>query len=262
MAIGAGSLWVANYADDRLERIDMARNRVSARIPLGNAPYASAFGAGSVWVSSFDSGEVSRIDPATDRIIARVDAGVEQAGLLATDTDVWVAVYGQGQVVRINPATNSVAARIAVGGNPEDVVLAGGAAWVPIENGTVARIDPSTNTVTKTIRVGADPDNAVFCRGRLWFSSLRGPRLYVVNPATAAVVARVRVGTGSVGLACARSLWFANYYTGQVLKLDLTRRRIVRRLDVGLQPREIELGAGALWVSNQGSGTVSRIRPG
>jgi YVTN family beta-propeller protein len=163
--------------------------------------------------------------------------------------------------VRIDPSTNSVTARIAVGGNPEDVVLAAGAAWVPNENGTVSRIDPATNAVTARIRVGADPDNAVFCRGRLWVSSLRGPRLYVLNPATNAAAARVRVGTGTVGLACSRALWVANYDTGQVLKIDLRRRRVLRRIDVGVQPREVELGAGALWVSNQGSGTVSRIRP-
>jgi DNA-binding beta-propeller fold protein YncE len=53
----------------------------------------------------------------------------------------------------------------------------------------------------------------------------------------------------------------ANYDTGRVQRLDLSRGKVVRRLDVGFQPREIEPGAGALWVANQGSGTVSRIRP-
>jgi len=122
LAVGAGSLWVANYTGESLERIAMARNRVAARVPLGNSPYGSAFGAGSVWVSSFDSANVTRVDPATNRIVARIDVGLEQAGLAATATDVWVAVYGRGQVVRIDPGTNSVEARIAVGGNPEDVV--------------------------------------------------------------------------------------------------------------------------------------------
>ena len=83
----------------------------------------------------------------------------------------------------------------------------------------------------------------------------------MINPATSAVAARMRVGTGSVGLACSRALWVANYNSGQLLKIDLRRRRVLRRVSVGLQPREVELGAGALWVSNQGSGTVSRVRP-
>src|SRR5438034_1076358 len=89
---------------------------------------------------------------------------------------------GRGPIAR-DAGTSSVEARIALGGNPEDVALASGAAWVPNENGTVSRIDPATNAVTATIRVGADPDNAVFCRGRLWVSSLLGPRLYAIDPA-------------------------------------------------------------------------------
>ena len=261
LAFGAGSLWVADYGNGTLRRIDPARNRATARIPLGNSPYASAFGAGSVWVSSFDSGNVTRVDPATNRIVARIDAGVEQTGLAATATDVWVAIFGRGEVVRIDPATNTVTARITVGGNPEDVVLAAGSAWVPNENGSLARIDPATNSVTATIPIGADPDNAVFCRGLLWTSDRLGPYLRAVNPATDKVAFRVRVGVGSMGLACTKALWIANYDIGRVQKLDLSRRKVARRLDVGFQPREIELGAGALWVSNQGSGTVSRIRP-
>ena len=170
-------------------------------------------------------------------------------------------MFGRGEVVRIDTATNAVKARIRVGGNPEDVVLAAGAAWVPNENGTVARIDPATNMVTKTIQVGPDPDNAVFCRGRLWVSSLRGPRLYVVDPGRTAFASRMRVGTGSVGLGCGRSLWAANYNVGSSLKIDMRRRRVVRRVSVGSEPREVVLAAGSVWVSNQGSGTVSRIRP-
>src|SRR3954467_13152709 len=137
LAVGAGSLWAANYGARRLERIDLRRNRVRARIALGNSPYAAAYGAGSVWVSSFDSAEVSRIDPATNRIVARINVGVEQAGLTATAPDVWGAVFGQGEVVRIDTATNSAKARIAVGGNPEDVVIAAGSARAPHENGTL-----------------------------------------------------------------------------------------------------------------------------
>src|SRR3954471_20018227 len=111
LAVGAGSLWAANYGARRLERIDLRRNRVRARIALGSAPYATAFGAGSIWASSFDSPNRSRVDPVTNRVIARIAVGVEQAGLTATANDVWIAVFGQGQVVRIDPATNSVKAR-------------------------------------------------------------------------------------------------------------------------------------------------------
>jgi hypothetical protein len=53
----------------------------------------------------------------------------------------------------------------------------------------------------------------------------------------------------------------ANFGTGYVLKVDLVRRRVVRRISVGIQPRQVLLANRSLWVTNQGSGTVSRIRP-
>ena len=52
-----------------------------------------------------------------------------------------------------------------------------------------------------------------------------------------------------------------NRISARMLKIDLAHGRVLRRVAVGIQPREVELGAGAVWVSNQGSGTVSRIRP-
>jgi DNA-binding beta-propeller fold protein YncE len=45
-----------------------------------------------------------------------------------------------------------------------------------------------------------------------------------------------------------------------VLKLDLRLLKVTRRLNVGSQPREVLADGGSVWVTNQGSGTLSRIR--
>ena len=186
--------------------------------------YGLAFGAGAIWVSAFDSQYLYRIDPATNRVSARIEVGMEQAEVTATSTAVWVAVFGQGDVVKVDPATNAVVARIHVGGQPEEVTLAAGAAWVPNENRTVARIDLATNAVVARIRVGADPDYAVFCRGRLWVTSLRGSRLSLIDPAKNRVARQVKVGLGSAGIACGRSVWLANYDTGRSCSGSILRR--------------------------------------
>jgi YVTN family beta-propeller protein len=199
-------------------------------------------------------------DARTEGMIERAFSRMPQAELSAAEDAVWVAIYGQGDVVRIDPATNKVVSRIHVGGQPEDVAVAAGAVWVPNENGTLARIDPATNTVVATIRVGPDPDYALFCRGRLWVSSLLGPRLFVVDPATNRVVSRVRVGIGGAGMACGRSIWIANYDTGYVLRLDPRRRKVTARVSVGVLPRAVALARGSVWVTNQRTGTVSRVR--
>jgi YVTN family beta-propeller protein len=262
VASGAGSLWTADYGGGSLVRIDPAHNRVVKQITLGASPYRVAFGGGALWVSAFDEPFVSRVDPGTNRVVARVRvSSTEQAGLAVHGGELWVAVYGGGRVARIDVATNKVVHSIAVGGNPETVVFAAGSAWVPNEDHTVARIDPVSGKIVARIRVGADPDDAMFCRGRLWVSDLRGSRLSVIDPATNAVVARPNVGVGSMGMACDAGVWVANYDTGKLLQLDASGK-VLRRLEVGVQPRELLIAFGDLWVSNQRSGTVVRVRRG
>jgi streptogramin lyase len=90
---GVGSIWVANYGDGTVDRVDPERNRVTARVDLHASPYDVAFGAESVWASSFDSSAVTRIDPKSNAVVARIDiGGSEQARIVATASGVWVAV--------------------------------------------------------------------------------------------------------------------------------------------------------------------------
>ena len=44
MAITGGSVWVANFEDDNVQRIDIATNRVIATIPVGDGPELPAHG--------------------------------------------------------------------------------------------------------------------------------------------------------------------------------------------------------------------------
>jgi virginiamycin B lyase len=50
VAVGRGSVWVANRQTKNVERIDPRTNTTLATIPLGNTPTAIAVGAGAVWV--------------------------------------------------------------------------------------------------------------------------------------------------------------------------------------------------------------------
>ena len=67
VAVGAGSVWLANQLDDSVIRIDATTNAVTARIRVGREPLSIAFGAGRVWTANALDGTVSRIDPASER---------------------------------------------------------------------------------------------------------------------------------------------------------------------------------------------------
>jgi YVTN family beta-propeller protein len=51
LAVGAGSIWLTNYDDGTLLRIDPATGTVAATIHIGSHPRGIAVGAGRVWVT-------------------------------------------------------------------------------------------------------------------------------------------------------------------------------------------------------------------
>ena len=51
LAAGAGSIWLTNYENGTLLRIDPAKGTVAATIHIGGHPRGVTFGAGRVWVT-------------------------------------------------------------------------------------------------------------------------------------------------------------------------------------------------------------------
>ena len=61
-------------------RIDPATNRVVGSIPVGRGAIGVAVGAGSVWVANAIDHSLTRIDPATNRVTATIRVPAEPAG--------------------------------------------------------------------------------------------------------------------------------------------------------------------------------------
>jgi YVTN family beta-propeller protein len=150
LAVGGGSLWVANHDARTVTRIDQASGKVVADIPVPSEPHRVAYGAGAAWVSNWHDNSVSRIDPATNRVVGSpIPIGSHHAGNLVVGAGgVWVtsdyranAAAEDVVVVRIDPPTNRAVETIAVGGHPIDIAAARGAIWVSVgDPGTVLRI--------------------------------------------------------------------------------------------------------------------------
>jgi YVTN family beta-propeller protein len=62
LALGFGSLWVADIDRKTIDRVNPRTGRIVARLPVGGIPIRLAAGFGSVWVRD-DTGRVLRIRP-------------------------------------------------------------------------------------------------------------------------------------------------------------------------------------------------------
>jgi YVTN family beta-propeller protein len=153
VAVGEGSLWVANHDAQTITRIDLVTNEVVANIAVPSEPHRVAYGEGAVWVANFHEDSVTRIDPQTNEVIgAPIPIGHPAGNMAAGLGSVWVTSDYRSSVdaapedvvlVRIDSKTNQVIETIPLGGHPIDVEIAGDAIWVSIQGPErVLRINP------------------------------------------------------------------------------------------------------------------------
>src|SRR4249919_888673 len=132
IAVGEGSVWVADRGLDSVLRVNPARNRVATRISVPGSPSRLAVGDGAVWVTQTSLGSLARIEIASKTVIATIPVGGDATGEPALGAgSVWALDGTHRQVVRIDPATNSEVARIDVGGSGPvgGVLFAYGSVW-------------------------------------------------------------------------------------------------------------------------------------
>jgi YVTN family beta-propeller protein len=65
---------------------------VTTAIRVGRSPLGVAVGEGSVWVANYEDGTVSRIDPETPEVVASIKVKRGVAEVAVGDGVVWVTV--------------------------------------------------------------------------------------------------------------------------------------------------------------------------
>ena len=95
-------------------------------------PSASTVAAGYVWVTDYGEDAVTRIDPKGPQIVEDRVPEHAPTALHARDGRVWVACYGDQSVVRIDPrhAAASSASRSASASTRSRVDVSAESAWV------------------------------------------------------------------------------------------------------------------------------------
>jgi len=170
LAVGGRTVWVTNAGERSVSRIDAATGRVD-QIPTGAVGRGIAVGGGGVWVTDESSGSVVRVHPRREKVVARVGVGNGPTGIAFGEGAVWVANSLDGTVSRIDPATNRVTATIPVGEGTDGIAVGSGVVWASSEfSETVARIDPTSDEVVERIPVGNRPQGLAVAGNDVWLA--------------------------------------------------------------------------------------------
>ena len=256
VAIGHGSVWVANADDGTVSRIDQDRHELIRTIGIGAPAIDLAVATDAVWVANGSDGTVSRIDPSADAVVETIDlrgsselAWNPTYAVDADDDSVWIAA-GPHHVLRIDPTTNEPSAIIDVGHVPVGVALGQEALWVVTTAERALRIEPHTNTATTEVPIG-DPVALTAGKQAVWVSDSRG-QVWRINPDTATVSQTTPVGRGLVGLCATDGVVFAaNNADGTVVQIDAQDGQVVGIVPVGRAPTDVASLDGTVWVSIQ-----------
>lgn len=189
-----------------------------------------------------------------------------------------LVIRGDGDEPEATPAASPnapagrVAATIPLGADPGSVAVGSDALWVATADGTVLRVDPRRKEVVGapvrfmdaregenvTIRAG---------EGAVWVLDGSGGTLTRIDPETARVTGRLRIGGilhgAEVG---AGSVWISRAppgkgprQAGELVRVDADSfQRIGRPIPIGPLALDVELGDGFVWTMNAGDGTMTR----
>lgn len=256
LAIGHGSVWVANTDDGTVSRIHPDRREVIRTIGIGAPAIDLAVAIDAVWVANGSDGTVSRIDPSADAVVATIDLrGSSELvwnptyAVDADDDSVWIAV-GPHHVFRIDPTTNESSAIIDVGHVPVGLALGEDALWVVTTAERALRIEPHTNTATAEVPIEY-PVALTAGKQAVWVSDTRG-QLWRINPDTGTVTQTTPVGGGLVGMCATDGVVFAaNNADGTVVQIDPQDGGVVGLIPVGHAPTDVASWDGTVWVSIQ-----------
>jgi YVTN family beta-propeller protein len=223
-------------------------------------PSDLAVGAGTVWVADGARGTVVRVSPALDRVAETTPVGCPTRGVASPasiavgERGVWF-VCGV-TLARIDPKTNRPTMSDYTVLRPSGIAVGLGAVWVSnAGENTISRVDPVTGRITRTLNVASEPRGLAVGSGAVWVAAFQGDavsRLSVAGPGLPISSESIPVGDGPVTVAIGENaIWVANSGDGTVSRIDPRTRTVVATIRVGNRPVGIAAGGGLVWVAVQ-----------
>jgi streptogramin lyase len=131
LAVGDGSLWVAEASQDDVRQVDPVARRITRSIPIGGTPSDVAIGDGSVWAVTPSESRVWRIDPRTDAVTAAITVAPQSSLITVIDDDVWVG-SATGTLQRLDPNQNAVAQTLQFDGPVGGIAPGNHRLWISV----------------------------------------------------------------------------------------------------------------------------------
>src|SRR5919198_1422958 len=167
------SVWVANFGDSAVTKIDPTANAIRARAVVPGEHEDVVFGFGSVWVPS-EEGWITRLDPATLTPRATISVAADPDFALVALGSVWTTAYQGSALSRIDPATNAVTASLPVRQGLQGLAFDGTSFWAAnYDDSRLLKLDPGTGRTLASWSTDGGPRDVLIAFGSVWVANSR-----------------------------------------------------------------------------------------
>jgi streptogramin lyase len=194
LGFGAGSMWIEDTSTSTVSRVSVTTGKRIKSIKVGFTPYDTTFAYGSAWTTAYTQGELERIDPARNKVVNRWKLA-QATGAVGAFGSVWAA--GSDGVIRVDPVSHKLLAKIPIQGGAGWTAASADAVWVTSTTG-LTRIDPQTNSVVTTVTLAGAPalGDPDVLDGQVWVPQIRKNSIAIIDPASNAVAQTIKAGPG------------------------------------------------------------------
>ncbi|MGB9926845.1 MAG: PKD domain-containing protein [Methanosarcina sp.] len=208
---GASSFaYIANEESNNISVIDTGTNRVTATIPVGSNPAATAINPDGtkLYAVNSHSNNVSVIDTATNTVSATVPVGNSPQGIIISPNGkrVYVTNLVSNSISIINTLTNTVISTVNTGKSPSGIAVSSDGKKIYVTNygdKTVSIIDSAKRTVINKIQVGKGPREIVISPDgtKAYVTDSDGKSVHIIDTAKNIVTTTIKVEGTPSGIA-------------------------------------------------------------
>jgi YVTN family beta-propeller protein len=254
---------------DTVARVDAGGRAFELAVDVGSRPVGLTAGGGAVWVINFDNETLTRVDPVEGRAVYHSSVSGTPTGIAYGADAVWITTgFGlsggePGTLVGFSPSLGRVEDRIPVGNGVEAIAFGDGAVWVADRiREVVLRINPSTNAVEELgVQVGRAPGALAVGAGSIWVASALDGIVQRINTTTLVVEALVPVGLPTAIAVGPGAVWVTSELGDTLTRVD-TATNTATKIPVGDGPRGVAVAEDAVWVALGPAGQLVRFDPG
>jgi class 3 adenylate cyclase len=266
LAAGGSYVWAAEPRSDSVARIDV-RTRAAPDVGIGITPGAIAVGLGEVWAYDAGAGRIEEIDPGFAagptgiRLPACAPLRCVFGGLAAGDGGLWVGRSYNGAGSATNPG---IVWKLGADGRPTTTIrrmpadrlaLAPHAVWAYGNNGFDV-VEAQTNSrarQTTRLKVAAEYNQPgmTFAFGHAWVVSPTGQYLAEIVPEGngGGLLPTIPLPPDAYDIAHDRRWLWITTGSGELIKVDPYRRRVVATFPLGYEASGVAVAGGKVWVA-------------